>query len=859
MQVECALCACGAESLRLGDAQRRSALMLKKVRKHQMGLSRLTTSVIRYRSKDCDRAAAAAASAAKLAHRFSQSLAQPIGCRSVRSLSDTSLRCDVLDCGFSLQVRTRQAKNRFKTSGNESTDESSDDEGESMSVDKEEWRSRAGAEADLHWVYAPPDARRELCVRVSHWVCRQTEQGTSPLKRIAERNHKTFKTRLQVGLRPAPLPFAAAVVRRPRGGAAAFFSTALDAGDGLIVVARDANGFELGREVVEKTTWLSREDPRIARDAADGGRRRRPLLARALERRSFMHRCLDAAAALVDGRNAGIREDADRAQNPWGRDPHSEARLQRSRGPAASGALSDPNWHVPTDALKAHAAFMAERIALGLAPEPPPPKQEKRRDSDSSDSDEENKPSAAQSARQRAKEARLIHRGVAIAECFPKYLGVINVQNAEAAWRNAARKGDNARQNDAIYRSEKNQRDARTKYHDALDKMQECRLRRLPGEALEACRSAIKAQEKSMGQALDSVEVARLCACWAEACLGARLATEAVEAAKRCLRSLPEPWPPKWRFLLAKAHLTRGDVRPARAVLSSLIADCTHHDDKTLYEKWLEIAGWDGVDEVTALARKTFNAKDDTNIDKMNKLYGKFDEFEKNTLSREAKKKQREEEERKEREEAERRALEAGDDVPEYESVYEWVTDSSDDESSVDVQELPQEIWVSIEVRRGLDPLELHTDAVERIADATPKDAEGRRKTTRQVIPEACEFVVDEWCARYPGALGLKEANALEIVALRQAKSISKKQLAERQETKAHREQFLQEIGVDELPLRLNEASKLKHKGSIVGRAETYAILRIEEREKQPEIIEEESDTESERSLVVLACVEINQ
>ena len=242
------------------------------------------------------------------------------------------------------------------------------------------------------------------------------------------------------------------------------------------------------------------------------------------------------------------------------------------------------------------------------------------------------------------------------------------------------------------------------------------------------------------------------------------------------------------------------------------------------------------------------------------RLYGKFDEFEKNTLSREAKKKQREEEERKEREEAERRALEAGDDVPEYESVYEWVTDSSDDESSVEVQELPQEIWVSIEVRRGLDPLEMHTDVVETIADATPKDAEGRRKTTRQVIPEACEFVVDEWCSRYPGALGLKEANALEVVALRQARNISKKQLQERQETKAHREQFLQEIGVDELPLRLNEASKLKHKGSIVGRAETYAILRIEEREKQPEIIDEDqSDTESERSLVVFDCVEINQ
>ena len=123
-----------------------------------------------------------------------------------------------------------------------------------------------------------------------------------------------------------------------------------------------------------------------------------------------------------------------------------------------------------------------------------------------------------------------------------------------------------------------------------------------------------------MGQALDQVEVARLCACYAEACLGARLATEAVQAAKQCLRSLPEPWPPKWRFLLAKAHLTRGDVRPARAVLSSLIAECSREDDKTLYEKWLEVAGWDGVDEVTALARKTFNAKDDTNIEKMNKF-----------------------------------------------------------------------------------------------------------------------------------------------------------------------------------------------------------------------------------------------
>jgi hypothetical protein len=394
VRVECALCACGAEALRLGDSQRRSALMLKKIRKHEMGLARLTTSVIRCRSRDCDRVAAAAASAATL--RFTH-LAQPVCCRSVRSLSDTSLRCDVLDCGFSLRVKTRRAF-RKEHSGAESTDESSDSDGEAMAIHKNEWRDRAGAEADLHWVYAPPDARRELCVRIAHWVCRDT------LKSIAERHHRTFRTRLSVGLRPAPLPFAAAVVRRPRGGAAAFFSTALDAGDGLIVVARDADGFELGREVVAKTTWLRREDPRV-------GQRRRPLLARALERRQFMHRCLDAAAALVDGRNAGVSRDADRLQNPWGRDPHSEQRLRRSRGPNASAALSDPTWHVPTDALRAHAAFMAERIALGLAPEPPPPTREKRRDSDSSESDEENKPSAAASARQRAKEARLIHRG----------------------------------------------------------------------------------------------------------------------------------------------------------------------------------------------------------------------------------------------------------------------------------------------------------------------------------------------------------------------------------------------------------------------------------------------------------------
>ena len=104
----------------------------------------------------------------------------------------------------------------------------------------------------------------------------------------------------------------------------------------------------------------------------------------------------------------------------------------------------------------------------------------------------------------------------------------------------------------------------------------------------------------------------------------------------------------------------------------------------------------------------------------------------------------------------------------------------------------------------------------ETLADATPKDQEGRRKTTRQVIPEACEFVVDQWCALHP-AFSQKEANALEVVALRQARSVSKKQLTQRQETKNHRERFLREIGVDELPLGLNEACKLKNT-SVFGR-----------------------------------------
>ena len=95
---------CGAEALRLGG--REAARALKKVRKHQLGLARLTTSVIRYRSKDCDRAAAAAAISCQARLPVLAITAPPIGCRSVRSL--WIRRCGAtLDCGFSLQVDAR--------------------------------------------------------------------------------------------------------------------------------------------------------------------------------------------------------------------------------------------------------------------------------------------------------------------------------------------------------------------------------------------------------------------------------------------------------------------------------------------------------------------------------------------------------------------------------------------------------------------------------------------------------------------------------------------------------------------------------------------------------------------------------
>ena len=78
-----------------------------------------------------------------------------------------------------------------------------------------------------------------------------------------------------------------------------------------------------------------------------------------------------------------------------------------------------------------------------------------------------------------------------------------------------------------------------------------------------------------MGTALDTSEVALLHASHAEAALGARLAAEAVAAAKRCVGGVEAPVPPQWRFLLAKALLNRGDVRPARKILRELVNDAT--------------------------------------------------------------------------------------------------------------------------------------------------------------------------------------------------------------------------------------------------------------------------------------------
>ena len=103
------------------------------------------------------------------------------------------------------------------------------------------------------------------------------------------------------------------------------------------------------------------------------------------------------------------------------------------------------------------AEAQARRILLGLGEEVE--KESKEKDDDSSDDDEPK--SDAAKARQRAKEARLINRGVAMAERAPKFLGCLSAQDAEASWRNAVRRGAGAVGRDAAWRRDRNAKTAR--------------------------------------------------------------------------------------------------------------------------------------------------------------------------------------------------------------------------------------------------------------------------------------------------------------------------------------------------------------------------------------------------------------
>ena len=76
------------------------------------------------------------------------------------------------------------------------------------------------------------------------------------------------------------------------------------------------------------------------------------------------------------------------------------------------------------------------------------------------------------------------------------------------------------------------------------------------------------------------------------------------------------------------------------------------------------------------------------------------------------------------------------------------------------------------------------------------------------MIPEAVNGL---WMNGAPCGRSRAERNRRSRDGAPAGQSISKKQLAERQEMKAHREQFLQEVGWMR-PLRLNEASKLSIK-----------------------------------------------
>ena len=96
----------------------------------------------------------------------------------------------------------------------------------------------------------------------------------------------------------------------------------------------------------------------------------------------------------------------------------------------------------------------------------------------------------------------------------------------------------------------------------------------------------------------------------------------------RGLEEAGAPVPPRWRFLLAKALLTKGDVRPARGELGKLEGA----GDAELQDAWRQVAKWSGVDETTSKLRRTMAFEDAKNSDKLQQLREKFGDYDARVL-----------------------------------------------------------------------------------------------------------------------------------------------------------------------------------------------------------------------------------
>ena len=143
-------------------------------------------------------------------------------------------------------------------------------------------------------------------LRVAHWTCRSPVQEAecAAVTRLEESECAPGPSVMALfAVRPAALIVSCCAVTRPRARLETFFATCLDCGSHLIIVAKDADGGELGRSALNKL--------------------RRPLLARPEERHRTLRKCVSLAASLGGGHTP--------LNKVWGLDPYSDTQLARSR------------------------------------------------------------------------------------------------------------------------------------------------------------------------------------------------------------------------------------------------------------------------------------------------------------------------------------------------------------------------------------------------------------------------------------------------------------------------------------------------------------------------------------------------